>query len=57
MSGCKKILNLSYDVIFDRRSIGSYLFGAATTALHSFFLYDVCDLYLELLKPVFGDDR
>mmetsp|Transcript_12904 Transcript_12904/g.17693 ORF Transcript_12904/g.17693 Transcript_12904/m.17693 type:complete len:1013 (+) Transcript_12904:198-3236(+) len=34
-------------------AIGSYLFGAATTALHSFFLYDVCDTYLELLKPVF----
>lgn len=35
-------------------AIGSYLFGAATTALHSFFLYDVCDTYLELLKPVFA---
>ena len=37
-------------------AIASYLFGAATTSLHSFFLYDVCDLYLELLKPVFADE-
>lgn len=35
--------------------IGGYLFGAATSALHSFFLYDVCDVYLELLKPVIAD--
>jgi valyl-tRNA synthetase len=34
----------------------SYLFGNVTTTLHSFFLYDVCDLYLELLKPVFNDN-
>ena len=32
-----------------------YLFGAATSALHSFFLYDVCDYYLEVLKPIFSD--
>ena len=31
-----------------------YNFGAVTAALHSFFLYDLCDLYLELLKPVVG---
>lgn len=36
-------------------SLTSYLFGMTTSALHSFFLYDVCDLYLELLKPVFQD--
>lgn len=33
----------------------AYLFGNVTSALHSFFLYDVCDLYLELCKPVFQD--
>ena len=33
-----------------------YTFGAATSAVHSFFLYDVCDLYLELLKPVMYDE-
>ncbi len=36
-------------------TIGGYLFGAATSALHSFFLYDVCDLYLEVVKPVISD--
>jgi valyl-tRNA synthetase len=33
----------------------TYLFGNATSALHSFFLYDVCDVYLEISKPVFAD--
>lgn len=32
-----------------------YMFGAFTSALHSFFLYDFCDLYLELVKPVLND--
>ena len=36
-------------------AIASYLFGNATSALHSFFLYDVCDVYLEICKPVFAD--
>ncbi len=36
-------------------AIGNYLFGAATSALHSFFLYDVCDFYLEVVKPVLTD--
>jgi valyl-tRNA synthetase len=31
------------------------LFGNATSALHAFFLYDVCDVYLEISKPVFAD--
>ena len=29
-----------------------YGFAAVTTALHSFFLYDLCDVYLELIKPI-----
>jgi valyl-tRNA synthetase len=33
----------------------NYSFAGATTALHSFFLYDLCDLYLELVKPIFAD--
>lgn len=37
-------------------SFNSYSFSNVTTALHSFFLYDMCDLYLELLKPVFNDN-
>ena len=36
-------------------NFNAYLFGNITNALHSFFLYDVCDLYLELVKPVFQD--
>ncbi len=33
----------------------SYQFAAATTSLYSFFLYDFCDVYLELIKPVVND--
>jgi valyl-tRNA synthetase len=29
-----------------------YNFGSVTSVLHSFFLYEFCDLYLELVKPV-----
>lgn len=35
-------------------SMRNYLFADMTSALHSFFLYDLCDLYLELIKPVVG---
>ena len=31
----------------------AYNFPQATTALHSFWLYDLCDVYLEYLKPIF----
>jgi valyl-tRNA synthetase len=37
--------------------LSQYNFGAVTTALHSFFLYDFCDLYLELIKPVVNNDE
>lgn len=37
------------------QSLTDYLFGNTNTTLHGFFLYDVCDVYLELLKPVFQD--
>lgn len=30
----------------------SYSFAAVTSSLHSFFLYDLCDVYLELIKPI-----
>merc|ERR1712050_624267 len=30
-----------------------YEFANATTATYSFFLYELCDVYLELLKPRF----
>ena len=32
-------------------------FGAITTSLHSFFIYELCDVYIELLKPVFNADK
>eukprot|EP01038_Epipyxis_sp_PR26KG_P012499 gene12499-16767_t len=34
-------------------TIEGYLFGATTNALYSFFLYEVCDIYLEIIKPTF----
>lgn len=37
---------------------GGYLFdrfGDATQVAYSFWLYDLCDTYLELIKPVVGD--
>ena len=50
------ILSLLNTTIKDvNRLFTDYQFGAATSALHSFFLYEVCDVYLELLKPVFTD--
>ena len=38
------------------KGMQDYDFGTATTAIYSFFLYDLCDVYLELCKPVFGGD-
>ncbi|XP_058864914.1 valine--tRNA ligase [Acipenser ruthenus] len=32
----------------------SYDFPAITTAIYSFWLYELCDVYLECLKPVFA---
>lgn len=32
-----------------------YEFGNATTSLYSFFLYDVCDFYLETVKNIMYD--
>ena len=33
--------------------IEKYNFPQATTALYNFWLYELCDVYLEYLKPVF----
>ena len=46
---------LNATIVETDNAITSYLFGNATTALHSFFLYDLCDVYLEISKPVFAD--
>lgn len=31
-----------------------YLMGECATSLYDFFLKEICDVYLETLKPVFG---
>jgi valyl-tRNA synthetase len=33
-------------------SISIYTFQQATTAIYNFWLYDLCDVYLEGIKPV-----
>ena len=37
------------------RHLEDYLFGSFTSVLHSFFIYDFCDVYLELVKPILND--
>ncbi len=44
---------LSYAVSACNEGIASYNFPQATTALYNFWLYELCDVYLECLKPVF----
>eukprot|EP00743_Colponemidia_sp_Colp-15_P000988 GILK01001092.1.p1 GENE.GILK01001092.1~~GILK01001092.1.p1 ORF type:complete len:1074 (+),score=191.88 GILK01001092.1:330-3224(+) len=39
------------------RAFEQYVFGEATQALYSFWLYDLCDVYLELVKPTMGGDQ
>lgn len=34
----------------------SYSFGTATSAIYDFFLYELCDYYLELLKPLMNGE-
>lgn len=33
-------------------TLGSYHFAETTTAIYNFWLYHLCDVYLELIKPV-----
>eukprot|EP00933_Yihiella_yeosuensis_P006611 TRINITY_DN111344_c0_g1_i1.p1 TRINITY_DN111344_c0_g1~~TRINITY_DN111344_c0_g1_i1.p1 ORF type:complete len:489 (+),score=119.89 TRINITY_DN111344_c0_g1_i1:166-1467(+) len=47
LSGCAQKTNQAFE---------KYEFAAATTATYSFFLYELCDVYLELLKPRFHGD-
>ncbi|GFR12487.1 valine--tRNA ligase [Trichonephila clavata] len=44
---------LSYAVESCNAGFEIYDFPAATTACYAFWLYDLCDVYLESLKPVF----
>ena len=43
---------LSYATSEANRCMKEYQFGAMVEALYSFWLYDLCDVYLELIKPV-----
>jgi len=44
---------LSFCAQKTNESLEKYEFANATTATYSFFLYELCDVYLELLKPRF----
>ena len=44
---------LSHAVELCNAGFKAYNFPAATTALYNFWLYELCDVYLEYLKPVF----
>jgi len=47
---------LSEAVSLTQSGLESYNFSQATTAPHSFWLYEFCDVYLEMIKPVFNAD-
>ena len=44
---------MSFAVDMTNEGFESYNFPQATTALYNFWLYELCDVYLEYLKPVF----
>ncbi|XP_076647855.1 valyl-tRNA synthetase isoform X2 [Halictus rubicundus] len=49
---------VSYAVKICDKAIEQYDFTTATTTCYNLWLYDLCDVYLEYLKPVFqGDDN
>eukprot|EP00761_Pharyngomonas_kirbyi_P014295 gb/GECH01014325.1/.p1 GENE.gb/GECH01014325.1/~~gb/GECH01014325.1/.p1 ORF type:complete len:972 (+),score=309.36 gb/GECH01014325.1/:1-2916(+) len=39
------------------KAMEAYDFSSATTYVHQFWLYELCDQYLELLKPVMSGDN
>eukprot|EP00088_Acartia_fossae_P003005 TRINITY_DN11252_c0_g1_i1.p1 TRINITY_DN11252_c0_g1~~TRINITY_DN11252_c0_g1_i1.p1 ORF type:complete len:641 (+),score=87.25 TRINITY_DN11252_c0_g1_i1:1-1923(+) len=48
---------LAYAVESCKAGFDAFNFPAATTALYNFWLYELCDVYLEYLKPIFqGSD-
>lgn len=44
---------LAYAVDTVHQGFQAYNFPQATTALYNFWLYELCDVYLEYLKPIF----
>ena len=40
------------------KGLENYEFSESTTALHSWWLYELCDVFIEVIKPtMFGDDE
>jgi len=49
---------LSAATMLSNEGFQTYEFPKATTAIYNFWLYDLCDVYLEAIKPVFmGNDE
>jgi len=53
------ILSRLYECCMEcKKNMEAYLFGNVTAALHDFWQHDLCDNYLEAIKPVMnGDDK
>ncbi len=48
---------LSHAISSCNEGLTNYMFPQATSALYNFWLYELCDVYLECLKPIFqGSD-
>jgi valyl-tRNA synthetase len=47
---------LNAAIVGTDQAMKDYVFGAATTVIYDFFLYELCDYYLELVKPVMNGD-
>jgi valyl-tRNA synthetase len=49
---------LNQAVVATNKAFAEYVFGDACTAIYNFWLYHLCDIYLETLKPVmYGSDE
>ena len=49
---------LSYAIQNANKGFSEYDFPLITTTLYNFWLYELCDVYLEYLKPiVYGDEE
>lgn len=47
---------LAHTIETCNKAFATYEFAQATNACYSFWLYDLCDNYLECLKPIFASD-
>ena len=53
MNDRMRFIYLAAAVVTCNAGFDDYNFPMSTTALYNFWLYDLCDVYLEYLKPVF----